>query len=153
MADKMEDVDNESSTVKAGDKDKEEKSAIIIRSQDTQLTQPSQAARPASGKRSRSPDSGTTQLQKGVPLRFGSSCSKCRELRTSLKLEIANLKKTNSSHLREVKKLRKEVGVANEEKRELRNTINFIKNSYANLLRDNEDLKSKIAELKKVIIS
>ena len=118
MAEKMEDVDNEASTVKAGDKDKEKKGTNIIRSQDTQLTQPSQAARPASGKRSRSPDSGTTQLQKGVPLRFGSSCSKCRELRTSFKLEIANLKKTNSSNLREVKKLRKEVGAANEEKRE-----------------------------------
>ena len=49
--------------------------------------------------------------------------------------------------------MRKEVGAVNEEKRELRNTINFIKNSYANVLRDNEDLKSKIAELKKVIIS
>ena len=70
-----------------------------------------------------------------------------------LQARNCELEEKKSSHLREVKKLRKEVGAVNEEKRELRKTINFIKNSYANLLRDNEDLKSKIAELKKVIIS
>ena len=63
------------------------------------------------------------------------------------------LKKANSSRLSELQNLREKVGAANEEKSELQSTVNFLKKSYANLLRENEDLKSKIGELKKVIIS
>ena len=55
MAEKMEDVGKEESTVKVGDKDKEENGMKIIISQGTQLTQPSRTARPSPGKRYRSP--------------------------------------------------------------------------------------------------
>ena len=164
----MDNGDKEQRTVDVGDKDKEEKGKKIEESQDTQLTQPSQPAdnsiksalgcssttpRPASGKRCRSPEFGSMQpSQKGAPLKFGSSCSKCRKIRPSLKLEIAKLKKENSYSSRQLKKLREEVGAANQEKNELRNSVNFLKNMYSNLLSENEKLKSKIAELKKVII-
>ena len=74
---------------------------------------------------------------------------KCDAIRSFLKLEIANLKKAD---LIELKRLREQVKTLNQEKGELRYSINFLQKVYSNLLSENEKLKSKNAELKKIIM-
>ena len=109
--------------------------------------------RPGSCKRPRSPEFVTTALsQNVVPLRFGNSCKKCTEIRSSLKFEIAKLKKSNAELLREVKKLREHVAGVNEEKVELRSSVSFLQKMYATLLTEHEEAKRKNADLKKVIL-
>ena len=165
MAENTELVDKELGTVDVGDKNKKDKVMKIGANSNTQLTQPSQSAdievnspiktvsltpKPGSCKRSRSPGCGSNSSSQNVaPPKFARSCVKCGAIRSSLKLEIANLKKTN---LIELKRLREQVKTLNQEKGELRYSINFLQKVYSNLLSENEKLKSKNAELKKIIM-
>ena len=61
--------------------------------------------------------------------RFGRSCKKCSEIRSSLKMEIANLRKENSKI---VKNLREEICTLKRDKENLQNTVNFLQNMYTN---------------------
>ena len=165
MAENTELVDKELGTVDVGDKNKKDKVMKIGANSNTQLTQPSQSAdievnspiktvsltpKPGSCKRSRSPGCGSNSSSQNVaPPKFARSCAKCGAIRSSLKLEIANLKKTN---LLELKKLREQVKTLNQEKGELRYSVNFLQKMYSNLMSENEKLKLKNAELKKIII-
>lgn len=165
MGENKELVDEELGTVDVGDKNKKDKVMKIEASSNTQLTDPSQSAdsevkspiktvsitpKPGSCKRSRSPGCRSIpSSQKVAPPKFARSCVKCGAIRSSLKLEIANLKKTN---LLELKKLREQVKTLNQEKGELRYSVNFLQKMYSNLMSENEKLKLKNAELKKIII-
>ena len=165
MGENKELVDEELGTVHVGDKNKKDKVMKIEASSTTQLTDPSQSAdsevkspiktvsitpKPGSCKRSRSPVCRSIpSSQKVAPPKFARSCVKCGAIRSSLKLEIANLKKTN---LLELKKLREQVKTLNQEKGELRYSVNFLQKMYSNLMSENEKLKLKNAELKKIII-
>ena len=165
MGENKELVDEELGTVDVGDKNKKDKVMKIEASSNTQLTDPSQSAdsevkspiktvsitpKPGSCKRSRSPGCRSIpSSQKVAPPKFARSCVKCGAIRSSLKLEIANLKKTN---LLELKKLREQVKTLNQEKGELRYSVNFLQKMYSNLMSKNEKLKLKNAELKKIII-
>lgn len=60
---------------------------------------------------------------------FGRSCKKCSEIRKSLKLEIANLRKERS---RIVKNLREEILILKRDKENLQNTVNFLQNMFTN---------------------
>ena len=137
MAENTELVDEELGTADVGDKNEKDKVMKIEASSNTQLTQQSQSAgsevkspiktvsitpKPGSCKRSRSPGYGSISSQKVAPPKFMKSCVKCGVIRSSLKLEIANLKKTN---LLELKKLREQVKTLNQEKGELRYSLNF----------------------------
>lgn len=165
MAENKAMVDEELGTVDVGDINKKDKVLKIEASSNTQVTQPSQSAdsevnsqiksvsitpKPGSCKRSRSPGcEGISSSQKVAPPKFARSCVKCGAIRSSLKLEIANLKKTN---LLEVKKLREQIKTLNQEKGELRYSVKFLQKMYSNLMSENEKLKLKNAELKKIIM-
>ena len=117
MAERMELVHKEVLTAEVCDKTKNKKATNEGVSCSTQLSQPKEPAeneekssleclsttlQPGSSKRSRSP--GAELLSQTVaPPKFARKCKKCGEIRSSLKLEIGNLKKANA---REVKKLR-----------------------------------------------
>ena len=110
----------------------------------------SNTPKPGWAKRSRSPGFENSSLpQNPAAPKFARSCKKCGEIRSSLKLEIANLKKTYAS---EGKKLRDDVISLKKDKGDLRNSVNFLQRMYTNLLRENAELKSKNAELKKIIM-
>ena len=165
MAENKAMVDEELGTVDVGDKNKKDKVMKIEACSKTLSTQPSQSAdsevkspiktvtitpKPGSCKRSRSPGcEGISSSQKVAPLLFAKNCVKCGIIRSSLKLEIANLKKTN---LLEVKNHREQVKTLNQEKGELRNSVKFLQKMYSNLVSENEKLKLKNAELKKIIM-
>ena len=61
--------------------------------------------------------------------RFGRSCKKCSEIRKSLKMEIANLRKDN---LKIQKNLREEIFILKRDKENLQNTVNFLQNMFTN---------------------
>ena len=163
MADNKAMVDEELGTVDVENINKKDKVLKIEASSNTQVTQPSQSAdsevnsqiksvsiisKPRSCKRSRSPGcEGISSSQTSAKL--ARSCVKCGAIRSSLKLEIANLKKTN---LLEVKKLREIIKTVNQEKGELRYSVKFLQKMYSNLMSENEKLMLKNAELKKIIM-
>ena len=162
MAESTKLVDKEVGTVEVCDKDHENATNEGV-SCNTQLSQPKEPAengekseweclsttpQPVSLKRSRS--AGFELLsQKTAPPKFARKCKKCGDNRSSLKLELANLKKANA---REVKKLREDVESLKRDKGQLRNTVNFLQTMYTNLLRENANLISKNEELKKIIM-
>ena len=156
MAENTELMENEVVTVDVGDKNNQNKCMKIVSSPNTTMTQASQPAEsgvkspmktgsttptPASCKRSRSPGCGSISSSQNVgPPKFARSCMKCGAIRSSLKLEMANLKKANSC---ELKKLREQIKSLNQEKGDLRNSVNFLQKMYSNLLGENENLKKK----------
>ena len=163
MAESTELVDKEVGTVEVCDKYKNEKATNEGVCCNTQVSQPKEPAengensgvlclsttpQPGSSKRSRSPGFEVLS-QKIAPPKFARKCKKCGEIRSSLKLEIGNLKKANA---REVKKLREDVESLRKDKGQLRNSVNFLQTMYSNLLRENANLKSKNSELKKIIM-
>ena len=163
MAENKELVENEVITADVVNKNKEDKCKEIVSSRNAMMTQASQPAeggvyspmktvsttpRPAC-KRSRSPEGGSISSSQNVGQpKFARSCSKCTKVRSTLKLEIANLKKGNS---RELKRLREKVDSLNKEKGSLRNSINFLQKMYSNLLSENEILE-KNEQLKKIMM-
>ena len=165
MAENKELVENEVITADVVNKNKEYKCKEIVSSRNAMMTQASQPAeggvyspmktvsttpRPASCKRSRSPEGGSISSSQNIGQpKFARSCSKCTKVRSTLKLEIANLKKGNS---RELKRLREQVDSLNKEKGSLRNSINFLQKMYSNLLSENEILKKKNEQLKKIMM-
>ena len=163
MAQSTEFVDKEVGALKVCNQDKLKATNEGV-SCNTQVSQPKEPAKkgdksgveslsttpkPGSSKRSRSPGTSTSLSQKAAPPKFARSCKKCGDIRSSLKLEIASLKKTHAS---EVKTLRENVISLKKDKGDLRNSVNFLQRMYSNLLRENTDLKSKNAELKKIIM-
>ena len=123
---------------------------ILDETNETQLTQPSQppvpssegkkqvkspiltpGLRPTPSKRPRLRENGDfSRLQPGTT-RFGSSCNKCSEIRSSLKLEIAKLRKLNSETSRLVKNLREEIVNLKRDKQNLQNSVNFLQTLYS----------------------
>ena len=163
MAENIELVDKDVGSVKVCDNDKEgTNEGVRCNTQLSQSKEPgkkgeksgveciSNTPKPGSAKRSRSPGFENSSLsQNPAAPKFARSCKKCGEIRSSLKLEIANLKKTYAS---EGKKLRDDVISLKKDKGDLRNSVNFLQRMYTNLLRENAELKSKNAELKKIIM-
>ena len=155
-------VDKEVGTVEVCDKDHENATNEGV-SCNTQLSQPKEPAengekseweclsttpQPGSLKRSRS--AGFELLsQKTAPPKFARKCKMCGEIRSSLKLELANLKKANAQ---KVKKLREDVESLKRDKGQLQNSVKFLQTMYTNLLRENANLISKNEELKKIIM-
>ena len=111
----------------------------LCESSETQLTQQSQEkvrSSATAGQRLLPPkrprisenDKLATVQTTGNP-RFGRSCKKCSEIRKSLKMEIANLRKDN---LKIQKNLREEIFILKRDKENLQNTVNFLQNMFTN---------------------
>ena len=64
-------------------------------------------------------------------LALGRAASKCSEIRKSLKLEMAKVRKENS---RVVKNLREEIVTLKRDKENLQNTVNFLQSMYKNFV-------------------
>ena len=75
-------------------------------------------------------DNVSTSQSTGNP-RFARTCKKCPEIRKSLKLEIAKIRKENS---RVVKNLREEILLLKRDKENLQNTVNFLQSMYTSII-------------------
>ena len=156
-------------------KSEEKQTEVVANSQaipDTQISQPAvvpdgveltqplmETPRPGSCKRPRLCKTGTVApSQRSAPVRFGTGCRNCAKTRSSLKQEIAKLRKLMSELSRNEKKLLDEIKTLKTDKEQLQRSVNFIQNVYTTLEKDHMELKKKntkllvkITDLKKII--
>ena len=119
----------------------------------------SNTPRPATPKRGRPEEVATISKSQGNdPPRFQKSCSKCKQIRSSMNRDIAKLRKLNSDSSRDAKQQENVIKVLKKEKEQLQNSVVFLQNLCSSLDAEKKELKSrgdklafKVSNLKRVL--